>query len=78
MPERRELAVNDVHEIASSLETGDEHVLTLPEPWRCEGLSDAAFSIIVTLLVLKIHRPNSAGYWPAGFSLRGLRIWPMC
>jgi hypothetical protein len=24
--------VNDVHEIVSSLETGDEHVLTLPEP----------------------------------------------
>jgi hypothetical protein len=31
MPERWEFAVNDVHEIVSPLETGEEHVLTLPE-----------------------------------------------
>jgi uncharacterized membrane protein len=31
---------------------------TLPETHRLKGLSDGAFSIIITLLVLEIHRPN--------------------
>jgi uncharacterized membrane protein len=34
--------------------------LTFPEACRLEGLSDAAFSIIITLLVLEIHRPAAA------------------
>jgi uncharacterized membrane protein len=32
----------------------------LPETRRIEGLSDASFSIIITLLVLEIHRPSAA------------------
>ncbi len=44
----------------SSQATGDERTYGLPETHRVEGLSDAAFSIIITLLVLEIHRPNAA------------------
>ena len=33
---------------------------SLPQTRRLEGLSDGAFSIIITLLVLEIHRPNAA------------------
>jgi uncharacterized membrane protein len=38
----------------------EERVLDLPETRRLEGLSNAAFSIIITLLVLEIHRPSAA------------------
>jgi uncharacterized membrane protein len=64
--------MNDIQEAVSPMDTGDERVLTLPEPRRCEGLSDAAFSIIITLLVLEIHRPN-AGLGSLGREL--LEAW---
>jgi uncharacterized membrane protein len=44
---------------ATDSASGDD-IDTLPETHRLEGLSDGAFSIIITLLVLEIHRPNSA------------------
>lgn len=37
----------------------DDGLRRLPEPHRVEGFSDGAFSIIITLLVLEIHRPSA-------------------
>jgi Endosomal/lysosomal potassium channel TMEM175 len=39
---------------------GQELMLGLPKTHRVEDFSDAAFSIIITLLVLEIHRPSVA------------------
>ncbi|WP_168607582.1 TMEM175 family protein [Rhizobium ruizarguesonis] len=49
--------MNKLIETGQASERGEER--DLPEPRRLEGLSDAAFSIIITLLVLEIHRPNA-------------------
>jgi len=38
----------------------DDGLRRLPETHRMEGFSDGAFSIIITLLVLEIHRPGAA------------------
>src|ERR1700730_17126774 len=40
--------------------SGEDLKRGLAETRRLEGLSDAAFSIIITLLVLEIHRPDAA------------------
>jgi uncharacterized membrane protein len=50
----------DVLEESKRTLSGDEHLSGLPETRRVEGFSDSAFSIIITLLVLEIHRPNAA------------------
>jgi uncharacterized membrane protein len=65
-------AMNDISEIAPQLSTVEHHVRTLPEPRRSEGLSDASFSIIITLLVLEIHRPNVG---PGGLAHELLAAW---
>lgn len=52
---------------------GENQPLDLPETHRLEGLSDAAFSIIITLLVLEIHRPRTA---PGMLGRELLAEWP--
>ncbi len=39
---------------------GEGMASNLPETRRLEGFSDGAFAIIITLLVLEIHRPAAA------------------
>lgn len=59
----------------STLNSGPvaQTVRELADPRRAEGFSDAAFSIIITLLALEIHRPNaSAGELASEL----LREWP--
>jgi len=51
---------------------GERPAPNLPETRRVEDFSDAAFSIIITLLVLEIHRPNAA---PGKLGEELLRDW---
>jgi uncharacterized membrane protein len=50
----------------------EERTQSLPETRRLEDFSDAAFSIIITLLVLEIHRPSAA---PGRLGEELLRDW---
>jgi hypothetical protein len=56
---RRAASVLDGQADPSALSVDDQRH-GLAETRRVEGLSDAAFSIIITLLVLEIHRPDVA------------------
>lgn len=45
----------------------------LSEPMRLQALSDGTFAIIITLLVLEIHRPSAA---PGHLAAQLLKEWP--
>jgi uncharacterized membrane protein len=53
--------------------SGTRPISDLPETRRLEGFSDAAFSIIITLLVLEVHRPHAA---PGRLAEELLMDWP--
>jgi uncharacterized membrane protein len=62
-------AADDDHE--SQVSKGREQ--NLAEPTRLEAFSDGAFSIIITLLVIEIHRPSAT---PGGLAGELLKEWP--
>jgi uncharacterized membrane protein len=51
----------------------DDKEPNLAEPTRLEALSDGAFAIIITLLVIEIHRPNAT---PGRLAGELLKEWP--
>ncbi|HVW64050.1 MAG TPA: TMEM175 family protein [Nitrosospira sp.] len=59
-------------ERSSAVAAGEKYVGILPEPHRLEGLSDGAFSIVITLLVLEIHRPNA---YPGYLGKELIAVW---
>jgi uncharacterized membrane protein len=59
--------------LSSEIKPIPSHSNELAEPRRVEGFSDAAFSIIITLLVLEIHRPSAS---PGTLTEELLMEWP--
>jgi uncharacterized membrane protein len=57
----------------SEAEIPNDKESNLAEPTRLEALSDGAFAIIITLLVIEIHRPSATPGRLAGELLKG---WP--
>ncbi len=53
------IAASEMSTDAKTAAAAGERMHGLPETHRLEGFSDAAFSIIITLLVLEIHRPST-------------------
>ena len=57
----------------SEVETPKDEEPNLAEPTRLEALSDGAFAIIITLLVIEIHRPSAT---PGRLAGELLKEWP--
>jgi uncharacterized membrane protein len=67
------MSITEASATADDKNSRKQQTLGLPETRRLEGLSDAAFSIIITLLVLEIHRPSAA---PGRLGEELLMEWP--
>ena len=74
---RQQVAITEggrvTEETSTAARTAENEHNGLPEPRRLEGLSDGTFSIIITLLVLEIHRPGAA---PGHLGQELLVAWP--
>ncbi len=57
----------------SAVDSFDDQESNLAEPARLEALSDGAFAIIITLLVIEIHRPSTT---PGNLAGELLKEWP--
>lgn len=59
--------------VESEAEAHKDKELNFADPTRLEALSDGAFAIIITLLVIEIHRPNAT---PGRLAGELLKEWP--